>query len=52
MKRHNTRCTLREMKKKQVYYWFFLPFGIVFLLFYIVPVVISIILSLYLLQRV
>ena len=45
MKREQRRANLREAKKNRVYYLFLLPFGIVFLLFYIVPVIISIVLS-------
>lgn len=45
MKRAHLRTNLREAKKNRVYYLFLLPFGIVFLLFYIVPVIISIVLS-------
>ena len=45
MKRSHLRANWREAKKNRVYYLFLLPFGIVFFLFYIVPVIISIILS-------
>ncbi len=45
MKADKRRHTLREMKKYGGEYLFLLPFGIIFLLFYIVPVVISIFLS-------
>ena len=45
MKRERMRDNLHEAKKNRVYYLFLLPFGIVFLLFYIVPVVISFFLS-------
>ncbi len=45
MKRTYAASTLHRMKKAKSQYLFLLPFGIVFLLFYIVPVVISIALS-------
>ncbi len=45
MKKDGAANTLRRMKKAKVQYLFLLPFCIVFLLFYIVPVVISIGLS-------
>ncbi len=45
MKRAYAASTLQRMKKARTQYLFLLPFGIIFLLFYIVPVVISIALS-------
>ena len=45
VKRQKTVRTLKNMKKSWGQYLFLMPFGIIFLLFYIVPVVISIILS-------
>ncbi len=44
-KRKKAVRTLQDMKKARGQYLFLLPFGIIFLLFYIVPVVISIVLS-------
>lgn len=45
MKKDQAADTLIKMKKYRGEYLFFMPFGIIFLLFYIVPVVISIFLS-------
>lgn len=45
MKRDGAKRTLREMVKARTNYFFLLPFLVIFLLFYIVPVVISMILS-------
>ena len=45
MKRRSRRATWEQMKKCRSQYLFMLPFLIIFTLFYIVPVVISIILS-------
>lgn len=45
MKHDQAVDTLAKMKKYRSEYLFFLPFGIIFLLFYIIPVVISIFLS-------
>lgn len=45
MKHDQAADTLAKMKKYRSEYLFFLPFGLIFLLFYIVPVVISIFLS-------
>lgn len=45
MKGSQAKLTLRNMNKYKSQYLFLLPFGVIFLLFYIVPVVISIFLS-------
>lgn len=45
MKHEQAATTWSKMKKYRSEYLFFLPFGIIFLLFYIVPVAISIFLS-------
>ena len=45
MKKDQTTDTWEKMKKYRGEYLFFLPFGLIFLLFYIVPVAISIFLS-------
>lgn len=44
-KKWQTKQTLRAMNKYRSEYFFLLPFGVIFLLFYIVPVTISIFLS-------
>lgn len=45
MKRHRLRVLLEEMYKSRKQYLFLAPFAVVFLLFYIVPVIISIVFS-------
>ena len=45
MKRDQAASTLRDMKKHWKQYMFLLPFGLIFLTFYILPVIISIFFS-------
>lgn len=45
MKRFNTQVAIKKAKKMKTCYWFLLPYAVLFITFYIVPVVTSIIYS-------